>query len=64
MRRLSLGTTSEALRAGIRLLIREARETAAADEIQRFFGGRPAPLPEGVAPATEEELAAADSAQW
>jgi hypothetical protein len=64
MRLLSLTTMSEALREGIRLLTREAREVTAAEEIRRFYGGKPAPLPDGVAPATEEELAAADSEQW
>jgi hypothetical protein len=64
MRELSLSTTSEALREGIRLLVREAREIAAAREIQDFYGGKPAPLPEGVVPATQGELAAVDSEQW
>ena len=61
MRQLSLTTTSDALREGIRLLVNEAREIAAAHEIQNFYGGGPAPLPDGVVPATPEELAAADS---
>lgn len=64
MRRLELPSTSEALREGLRLLVREAAEISAAEEIQSFYGGRPAPLPDGVAEATEEELAAADAAQW
>lgn len=64
MRQLGLTTTSDALREGIRLLAREAREITAAEEIRRFYGGEPAPLPDGVVPATEEELAAADSEQW
>ena len=64
MRQLSLTTTSEALREGIRLLVNEAREIAAAQEIQNFYGGEPAPLPDGVVPATQEELAAADSQSW
>lgn len=64
MRQLSLATTSDALREGIRLLVREAREIAAAQDIQHFYAGRPVPLPEGVAPATQEELDAADSEQW
>ncbi|GGK01753.1 hypothetical protein GCM10010123_34570 [Pilimelia anulata] len=64
MQQLSLTTTSEALREGVRLLVREAREIATAGEIQRFYGGQPAPLPEGVAPVTEEELALADNEQW
>lgn len=62
--RLSLRSTSEALREGIRLLIREAAEAIAAKEIRRFYGGQPAPLPEGAVPATAEELAAADAQQW
>jgi hypothetical protein len=64
MRQLSLPTTSEALREGIRLLVREAREIAAADDIQHFYTGQRAPLPGGVAPATEAELAAADAEEW
>jgi hypothetical protein len=64
MRQLSLPTTSEALREGIRLLVREAREIAAADDIQHFYAGQQAPLPGGVAPATEAELAAADAEEW
>ncbi len=64
MRLLDLTSMSQALREGIRLLTREAREVAAAEEIRRFYGGKPAPLPEGVTSATDEELAAADSEQW
>lgn len=64
MRQLSLTTTSEALREGLRLLAREAREVTAAEEIRHFYGGEPAPLPDGVVPATQEELAAADLEQW
>jgi hypothetical protein len=64
MRQLSLTTTSDALREGIRLLVNEAREIAAAQEIQNFYGGEPTPLPDGVVPATQEELAAADSESW
>jgi hypothetical protein len=64
MRQLHLPSTSEALREGIRLLIREATEVAAAEEIRRFYGDKPAPVPEGVVPATKEDLAAADAAQW
>ena len=64
MRQLSLPTTSEALREGIRLLVREAREIAAADNIQHFYAGQQAPLPGGVVPATETELAAADAEEW
>jgi len=64
MRQLGLRSTSEVLREGLRLLIREAAEVAAAEEIRRFYGEQPAPLPEGVRPATKEELAAADAEQW
>jgi Ribbon-helix-helix protein, copG family len=64
MRQLGLPSTSEALREGIRLLVREATEVAAAEEIRRFYGEKPVPLPDGVIPATKEELAAADAMQW
>lgn len=63
MRQLRL-SRSEALREGIRLLTREATEIVAADNIQRFYDAQPAPLPVGVTPATDEELAAADEEQW
>jgi hypothetical protein len=64
MRALNLSSTSDALREGIRLLIREAGDIAAANEIATFYGSAPAPLPDGVIEATEEELAAADAAEW
>jgi hypothetical protein len=64
MRQLGLSSTSEALRAGIQLFTREAAEVAAAAEIQRFYGNRLVPLPDGVVPATKEDLAAADAEQW
>ncbi|MFL6074557.1 MAG: hypothetical protein ACJ73S_14275 [Mycobacteriales bacterium] len=64
MRQLHLPSTSEALREGIRLLVREAAEIAAAEDIRNFYGERSAPLPGGVVPATEQELAAADAEQW
>jgi Arc/MetJ-type ribon-helix-helix transcriptional regulator len=64
MRQLGLRSTSEVLREGLRLLIREAAEIAAAEEIRRFYGERPVPLPEGVRAATREELVAADAEQW
>ncbi|HEY5846585.1 MAG TPA: hypothetical protein VIT42_07330 [Microlunatus sp.] len=37
MRQLHLSSTSEALRAGIRLLVRDAAEVAAADDIGSFL---------------------------
>ncbi|SCL15513.1 hypothetical protein [Micromonospora inyonensis] len=64
VRHLNLGSTSEALREGLRLLVREAAEAQAADEIRAFYEGEQAPLPAGVAPATEAELQAADDTQW
>jgi hypothetical protein len=64
MRQLRLASTSEALREGIRLLIRDAAELAAAESIRQFYGGSGAPLPDGVVEATAEELAAADEARW
>jgi len=64
MRQLRLPSTSEALREGIRLLIREASELAAAEQIRHFYGDIPAPVPDGVVRATEEDLAAADAAHW
>jgi hypothetical protein len=64
MRVLHLESTSEVLRAGLRRLVREAVEVAAAEEIPSFYGDRPAPLPDGVVPASEDELAAADEARW
>jgi Arc/MetJ-type ribon-helix-helix transcriptional regulator len=64
VRRLNLGSTSEALREGLRLLVREAAEVQAAEEIRAFYEGEQVPLPDGVAPATEAELQAADDAQW
>ena len=64
MRALNLSSTSDALREGIRLLIREAGDIAAANEIATFYGSAAAPLPDGVIEATEEELAAADAAEW
>ncbi|MYV99574.1 hypothetical protein GT354_15015 [Streptomyces sp. SID3343] len=60
MSTLGLASVSEALREGLRLLGREAAEVAAADEIRGFYGGEPAPLPEGVPAVTDAELAAAD----
>lgn len=58
MRQLYLFSISEALREGIRLLVREAAEVAAPGGIRDFYGEQPAPLPDGVIPPTEHELAA------
>lgn len=64
MERLNLTSTSEALREGLRLLTREAAEVAAAEEIRDFYHGEPAPVPDGVAPVDDADLAAADEAEW
>ncbi|GAA0264294.1 hypothetical protein [Cryptosporangium japonicum] len=64
MRTLGLASTSDALREGLRLLAHEAAEVEAAKEIRAFYGKGPAPLPDGVAPPTEAELAAADEIEW
>jgi hypothetical protein len=64
MARLHLGSTSEALREGLRLLSQEAVEVAAAEEIRMFYHGELAPVPAGVAPVGEADLAAADDAEW
>jgi len=47
---LGLSGMSEVVREGLRLLHRRARELALASEYDRFYDGRPAPLPEGVVP--------------
>jgi hypothetical protein len=47
---LGLSGMSEVVREGLRLLHRRARELALASEYDQFYGGRPAPLPEGVVP--------------
>ncbi|MFF1285442.1 hypothetical protein ACFVY4_32600 [Streptomyces sp. NPDC058299] len=64
MRTLDLHSLSDALREGLRLLSREATEVAAAQEIRDFYEGGRAPTPEGVRPATADELAAADETEW
>ena len=64
MRILHLSSTSDALREGLRLLAREAAEVGAAEEIRAFYQEQGAPLPEGVAEPSDEELAAADEMQW
>ncbi len=48
---LGLDGASEVVREGLRLLHRQAREQAAAEAYDAFYGGRPAPLPPGVAAA-------------
>lgn len=50
VRQLRLSTTSEALREGIRLLVREAREIAAAEDCQ--------------APGAEQTSSASTPASW
>jgi hypothetical protein len=64
MTRLNLRSTSDALREGLRLLNREAVEVAAAEEIRAFYQGDFAPVPEGVSPVDDADLAAADEAEW
>jgi hypothetical protein len=48
---LGLSGMSEVVREGLRLLHRRARELALAAEYEQFYGGQPAPLPEGVVPS-------------
>jgi hypothetical protein len=48
---LGLEGTSALVREGLRLLHQRARELAAAAEYEEFYGGQPAPLPDGVIPA-------------
>ena len=64
MRTMQLGSTSDALREGLRLLAREAAEIDAAADLHAFYTGRSAPLPDGTTPPTDSELAAADDARW
>ncbi len=42
-------TTHARVREGVRLVHSRAREFAAAAEYDQFYGGQPAPLPEGAA---------------
>lgn len=63
MRTMHLNSTSDALREGLRLLAREASEIDAAADIRAFYAGS-APLPDGVAPVTDDDLAAADDVRW
>jgi uncharacterized protein YciW len=64
MRTLHLGSTSDALREGLRLLAREAAEVGAAQEIRAFYQDQRAPLPDGVVQPSDTELSAADEMQW
>jgi hypothetical protein len=64
MQVLQIGSTSEALREALRLLHREAAESEAASNIRAYYQGEPAPLPDGVMPVEEEDLLAADNAEW
>jgi hypothetical protein len=64
MAALHLESTSDVLREGLRRLVHEVAEMRAAEEIRTYYGDRQAPLPEGVTPATDEELAAADEIDW
>lgn len=64
MRTLHLGSTSDALREGLRLLAREAAEINAAANIRAFHAAGPVPLPDGAAAPTDAELSAADAARW
>ena len=64
MRTLNLVSTSDALREGLRLLVREAAEAGAAEEIRSYYEGQPAPLPEGAVAPSEDELRAADETEW
>ena len=64
MRALNLGSTSDVLREGLRLLARQAAEVAAAEELRDFYQGEPAPMPDGASAVTAEDLAAADEAEW
>jgi hypothetical protein len=49
---LGIGTRqSDLVREGLRLLHEHAREAEAVAELDDFYGGEPAPLPDGVVPA-------------
>jgi len=45
---LGIDGTSALVREGLRLLHKQARELAMAEEYDRFYGGEQAPVPEGV----------------
>lgn len=64
MTNLGLSSTSQALREALRLLHREARHQAMADDIEQYYGGEQAPVPDGVLPVSDADLEAADRAEW
>ena len=51
---LGLDGISALVREGLRLVHKQARELAMAREYDEFYGGEPAPLPEGVAAVWDE----------
>lgn len=51
---LGLEGTSALVREGLRLVHKRARELAMAEEYDKFYGGEPAPVPEGVAAIWDE----------
>ncbi|HEY5357430.1 MAG TPA: hypothetical protein VIJ82_07020 [Streptosporangiaceae bacterium] len=51
---LGLEGISALVREGLLLLHRRARELTAAAEYGKFYGGQPAPLPDGVIPANAD----------
>ncbi|MGI8449342.1 MAG: hypothetical protein ACR2MP_19620 [Streptosporangiaceae bacterium] len=51
---LGLDGTSALVREGLRLVHKQARELTMAREYDEFYGGEPAPLPEGVAAVWDE----------
>lgn len=51
---LGLDGTSALVREGLRLVHKRARELAMAEDYDRFYGGAPAPVPEGVAALWDE----------
>jgi hypothetical protein len=48
---LGLAGVSEVVREGLRLVHKRAREMTVAAQYDEFYGGQPAPLPDGVMPA-------------
>ena|SRR5216684_2990287 len=51
---LGLDSASALVREGLRLVHKQARELAMAKEYDEYYGGEPAPLPEGVAAAWDD----------